>query len=60
MKIAELRQKSKEELKKLLHEKRQRMDELHFLLRQKKVKNVKETVNIKKDVARILTLLKSL
>lgn len=60
MKIAGLRQKSKEELKELLLEKRRRVDELHFLLRQKKVKNVKETANIKKDIARILTLLKSL
>lgn len=58
MKIAELRQKSKEELKSLLAEKRMRIDEIIFLLRQKKVKNVKEALGLRKDVARILTVLK--
>lgn len=57
MKIQELRQKSKGELGELLEEKRTRLAELHFLLRQKKVKNVKEAAAIKKDIARILTLL---
>lgn len=59
MKVAELRQKSKEELKGLLQEKRVRVDELSFLLHQKKVKNVKELAGVKKDIARILTLLKA-
>jgi len=58
MKIQELRQKSKEELRSLLQEKRKRLEELNFLLHQKKVKNVKEPAAIKKDIARILTLLK--
>lgn len=58
MKISELRQKSKEELQGLLHEKRARVDELGFLLHQKKVKNVKERSTSKKDIARIVTLLK--
>lgn len=57
MKTAELRQKSKEELKPLLEEKLQRVDELKFLLHQKKVKNVKELASVKKDIARILTIL---
>jgi len=57
MKIVEFRQKSKEELKTLLEEKRRHADELRFLLSQKKAKNVKELANIKKDIARILTLL---
>ena len=57
MKILELRQKSKEDLKALLQGKRSRIDELKFLLQQKKVKNVKETAGIKKDIARILTVL---
>ena len=56
MKPHELRQKSKEELGILVREKRERVDTLRFLLRQKKVKNVKELSSIKKDIARILTL----
>lgn len=58
MKIIELRQKSKTELEELLEEKRARLAELSFLLQQKKVKNVKESAAVKKDIARILTLLK--
>lgn len=57
MKIVELRQKSKEELQELLQEKRTRADELRPLLHQKKVKNVKELSGVKKDIARIMTLL---
>ncbi len=58
MKPAGLKQKSKEELQGLLEEKRARADELKFMLRQKKIKNVKELAGVKKDIARILTLLK--
>ena len=58
MKIAELRQKSKEDLKHLLQEKVTKKGELIFLLSQNKVKNVKEFGAVKKDIARILTLLK--
>lgn len=53
----ELRQKSNEGLISLMREKRSRIDELRFLLRQKKVKNVKETSAIKKDIARIQTII---
>ena len=56
MNIIELRKKSKEELSTLLREKQARIDELRFLLRQKKVKNVKELAAIRKDIARIMTL----
>ncbi len=59
MKISELRQKPKEELRALLHEKQARVDVLHFLLHQKKVKNVKEKSAAKKDIARIMTLLRN-
>lgn len=58
MKPHELRQKSKEELSALVHESRERVDTLRFLLRQKKVKNVKELAHLKKDIARILTLMR--
>lgn len=57
MGVSELNQKSKEELKELLDEKRRRVDELKFLLDQKKVKNVKEMAGVKRDIARIMTLL---
>lgn len=57
MKVRELREKTKEELRRVLEEKRSRHAELRFLSRQRKVKNVREISAIKKDIARILTLL---
>ena len=59
MKIRELRQKSKEELSKLLSEKRNRTLGLGFDLAGGRVKNVKEMREIKRDIARILTLIRS-
>jgi len=58
MKIGELRQKSKEELQRFLQEKREKLRILLFDLVSGKVKNVREIREIKKDIARILTLLK--
>ena len=58
MKIEELRQKSESELKNLLAEKRERLRVLRFDLASGKVKNVREIRQIKKDIARILTILK--
>jgi large subunit ribosomal protein L29 len=58
MKIAELSQKSKSELQQLLPEKRERLRALRFDLASGKVKNVREVRQTKKDIARILTLLK--
>ena len=60
MKITELKQKSKEELTALMHEKKVRIDELRFLLSQNKVKNVKETAAVKKDIARIMTIINTM
>lgn len=57
MKTQELRQKSDVDLKELLKEKRGRLEELRFLLSQGKVKQGHEIGEIKKDIARILTLL---
>lgn len=57
MNSKELRAKSKDQLQKSLHEKRSYADTLRFDLRQKKVKNVKELREVKKDIARILTFL---
>ncbi len=56
MKAHELREKSPEELEALLREKRERLDLLGSLVRQKKTKNVKEIAAVKKDIARILTI----
>ncbi len=58
MKITELRQKPKDELPTLLSRKRERLNALKFDLVAGKVKNVREIRQIKKDIARILTLLK--
>jgi len=58
MKITELRQKSKMELEKTLRENRERLRQLRFDLSSGKVKNVREIRNLKKEIARILTLLK--
>jgi len=60
MKMIDLRQKSKEELTSLMHEKQLRMDDLGFLLHTSKVKNVKETAAIRKDIARIKTIISAL
>jgi len=58
METSELRTKSKEELQKLLQDLREKLRQLRFDLAGGKVKNVSEIRHIKKDVARILTLLK--
>lgn len=57
MKITEFRQKSKEELQKILKDDREKLRQLRFDLAAGKVKNVREVRKIKKDIARILTLI---
>lgn len=59
MEIKELRQKSKEELGKLLKDIRERQGSLRFDLVTGKVKNVREIRQIKKNIARILTILRN-
>lgn len=58
MKAKELKQKSKKELEKLLLSDREKLRQLKFDLSAGKVKNVREIRKIKKDIARILTILK--
>lgn len=58
LKAVELRQKSKPELEKLLEESRKRLLELRFDLVAGKLKNIREIRKIKKDIARIMTILK--
>jgi large subunit ribosomal protein L29 len=56
--IKELRQKSIDELKNIVFEKREKLRQLRFDLAAGKVKNVREIRKIRRDIARILTVLK--
>lgn len=58
MKIQELRRRPKSELHKLLSENRERLRVLRFELASGKVKNVREIRILRKDIAKILTLIK--
>ncbi len=58
MKIQELRQKPKEELQKLLQGNQEKLRQLRFDLVSGKIKNVREVRKIKKEIARISTLLR--
>ena len=58
MKTRELQQKSKSELQKTLSDNREKLRQLRFDLSAGKIKNVREIRKIKKDIARILTILK--
>jgi large subunit ribosomal protein L29 len=57
MKIKELRQKSKDDLNKILQDDREKVRQIRFDMSSGKVKNVREINKIKKDIARILTIL---
>jgi len=57
MKISEFKQKPKKELQRLLQNNQDKLRQLRFDLVSGKVKNVREIRQIKKDIARILTIL---
>lgn len=57
MKIKELRQKSKEELLKLLQDKKSKAVQFKINIDSGNVKNVRELRETKRDIARINTLL---
>ncbi len=57
MKTKEIRNKSKEECLKLIAEKSKRLSDVRFASASSKVKNTKEAFNLKKDIARIKTIL---
>ena len=57
MKTNELKQKSINELEKMLQERREKLRQLNFDLASGKVKNVRSVRQTKKDIARILTIL---
>jgi len=57
MKTKELKEKSLKELEKILGDYRETLRKLRFDLASGKVKNVRKIREIKKDVARILTVI---
>jgi len=58
MKTVELRKKTKKEMEKLLKEHQERLGVLRFSSASGRIKNVKEIGQLRKEIARILTLLK--
>jgi len=58
MKNEELKQKTKEELIYLLDASRRKLKDLRFDLKSGKVKNVRIILDVKKEIARIQTILK--
>ncbi|MDP3883161.1 MAG: 50S ribosomal protein L29 [Candidatus Staskawiczbacteria bacterium] len=58
MKVSDLRKKNKDELNKEVKNLQKKLSDLRFKFSSNKLKNVKEISNSKKDIARILTLLK--
>lgn len=56
-KIKELREKTEAELKNVLKDKGESLRKFRFEMGHGKVKNMKEAREIKKDIARILTLI---
>lgn len=59
MKITELKSLSKQELEKILSEKREELRLFRFKIAKGNVKNVKQARELKKDAARVLTVLKN-
>lgn len=58
MKAEDLRKKDKKELDTMVLELRKKLSDLRFKFSSNKLKNTKEVGNIKKEIARILTILK--
>lgn len=58
MRVKEIRQKTIEDLRKLEKELREKLRGLRFDFASGKVKNVREIREIKKDIARILTVIR--
>lgn len=57
MKTKELRVKSEEELQKLLQERRGELRQLRFKVVRKEAKDTSEVRKIKRDIARVLSIL---
>ncbi len=57
MKIKELRRKTNKELKETLEENRHKLGQLRFDLAAKKLKDVRQVRELRREIARILTIL---
>jgi len=55
--MQEFQNKTETELKKILTEKREAVRKFHFDVAGSKIKNVREARTLRKDIARILTIL---
>ncbi|OGZ62392.1 MAG: 50S ribosomal protein L29 [Candidatus Staskawiczbacteria bacterium RIFCSPHIGHO2_02_FULL_34_10] len=58
MKTEELRNKDKSELEKLVYDLRKKLSDVRFNFSSTQLKNVKEISNMKKEIARILTIIR--
>jgi len=58
MKVQELRKRDKNELVKSIADLRKKLSDLRFKFSSNQLKNVKEVSNTKKDIARMLTIIK--
>ena len=58
MKTEELRNKDKNELEKLVFNLRKKLSDVRFNFSSTQLKNVKEISNMKKEIARILTIIR--
>jgi len=58
MEIKELRLKEITELNQLLKDNRKKLDDLRFKIKQGQLKNIREIRLIKKDIAKILTVIR--
>jgi large subunit ribosomal protein L29 len=58
MKASDLRKKDKKELEKIVQELTKKLSDFRFKFSSGKLKNTKEIKNSKKEIARILTILK--
>ncbi len=58
MKTEELKSKSKNELETMIEDLRKKLSDLRFKFSSNQLKNVKEMSNMKKEIARILTIMR--
>ncbi len=57
MKISEIKNKETKELEKMTYDLKKKLSDIRFKFSGSKLKNVKEISNMKKDIARILTII---
>jgi len=58
MRVVDLRQKSKSELRKIIGDSQEELRQLKFNLASGKVKNVKDVRRLRKDIAKVKTILR--